>query len=76
MHNLHKLLKMIIKFTSEVVWLELWYLRVFFRHVKLGLFDDDLGNLLLSKFLCLSDGLGFLAPVECSGSSVSFPKRV
>jgi hypothetical protein len=44
---------MIMKFTSEVAWLELWYLRVCSRHLKLGLFGDDLGNLLLSKFLRL-----------------------
>jgi hypothetical protein len=43
----------IIKFTSEVAWLELRYLRVFSRHLKLGLFGDDLRNFLLSKFLRL-----------------------
>jgi hypothetical protein len=43
----------IIKFTLEVAWLKLRYLRVLSRHLKLGLFSDDLGNLLLNKFLCL-----------------------
>jgi hypothetical protein len=50
MHNLHKLLKVVVKFTSEVAWLELWYPRVFSRHLKLGLFGDDPRNLLLSKW--------------------------
>jgi hypothetical protein len=44
---------MLIKFTSEVVWLELRYLRVFSRHLKLGLFGDDFRNLIPSKFLRL-----------------------
>jgi hypothetical protein len=76
MHNLHKLLKVVVKFTSEVAWLELRYLRVFSRHLKIGFFGDDLRNLLLSKFLPSVDGLGFLAPAERSGSSIFFPERV
>jgi hypothetical protein len=43
----------VIKFTSEVAWLELRNLRVFSQHLKLGLFGDDLRNFLLSKFLGL-----------------------
>jgi hypothetical protein len=45
------MLKVIVKFTSEVVWLKLRYLCVF---SGIGLFSEDLGNLLLSKFLRLS----------------------
>jgi hypothetical protein len=67
---------MIVKFTSVVVWLELQYLRVFLQHLKLGLFGDDLGNLLLSKFLRL-DGW-FRLP--CSRGTLRifglFPERV
>jgi hypothetical protein len=63
-------------FTSEVAWLELQYLRLFSRHLKLGLFGDDLHNFFLRKFLVSVDGLGFLAPAKRSGSSVCFPERV
>jgi hypothetical protein len=44
---------MIIEFTLEVVWLKLGYLHVFFWHLKLVLFGDDISKLLLSKFLRL-----------------------
>jgi hypothetical protein len=44
---------MIIKFTSKVAWLELRHFYVFSRHLKLGLFGDGLGDLLLSKILRL-----------------------
>jgi hypothetical protein len=43
----------VVKFTSEVAWLELWYHRVFSRHLKLELFGDDPRIFLLSKFLRL-----------------------
>jgi hypothetical protein len=67
---------MIIKFTSEVVWLKLRYLRIFTQHLKLELFGDDLSNLLLRKFLRLGRYFRLSTPAERSGSSVSFPERV
>jgi hypothetical protein len=66
----------VVKFTSEVAWLELWYPRVFFRHLKFGLFGDDPVTFSLATPSVSADGLGFLAPAERSGSSVSFPERV
>jgi hypothetical protein len=54
----------------------LWYLRVFSRHLKLGLFGDDLGHLLLSKFLHLDRWFRLSNSAERSGSSVSFPEWV
>jgi hypothetical protein len=38
----------VIKFTSEIAWLELWYLHVFSQHLKLGLYSDDPRNFLLT----------------------------
>jgi hypothetical protein len=43
----------VVKFTSEVAWLDFWYPRVFLRHLKFGLFGDDPRNLLLSNSLRL-----------------------